>query len=219
MKLPDLTESIFRSSENIDLVDDRENYSDKYTDINKPTFESLEDGEWVNDEVINEYASLIKKYSTDIFVFSTFFYGTLQNSLERAQRHTKGENVFKAGFIFFPIHEVNHWYLILVDNEKRQIESLDPYIYPNKKATQTARTQQRKKKENIKRYLMSLKGYPQETTYTISTRSNIPKQRNTVDCGVFMMMFMKYTASRMSFNFDERDMAKFRRSIREELNT
>ena len=208
---------MFECSDNSQLVVIEDDSPGRDSDINKPTFDSLQDGELVNDEVINMYSTLIQKHCTNVFIFSTFFYGVLQTSPERAKRHAKGRNIFESRFILFPIHEVNHWYLILVDNENGIIESLDPFVYQSRKATQTVRSQQRKKKESIKLYLMSLKHYPHTLTYRMRARTDIPKQRNVIDCGVFLLMFMKYTVSGKSFDFDEQDMPNFRKSIREEL--
>ena len=49
------------------------------------------------------------------------------------------------------------------------------------------------------------------------TNQSIPKQTNGHDCGVFMLMFMKYTASKKDFDFTQRDMLSIRKSIEEEL--
>ena len=46
---------------------------------------------------------------------------------------------------------------------------------------------------------------------------DIPEQKNDWDCGVFMLMFMKYTALNKKFDFDTSHMQFFREAIRKEI--
>ena len=106
---------------------------------------------------------MIQECFNDIFVFSTFFYNTLKNDPQRAKRQTRNTNIFSKRYVYFPIHEVNHWYLIMIDNINNHIESLDPYQYNNNaKAKRNARLIQNKKKRDIEKFLVSLEDYPAE---------------------------------------------------------
>ena len=181
-------------------------------------FQSIQEENWLRDDVINTYSSLIQECFNDIFVFSTFFYNTLKNDPQRAKRQTRNTNIFSKRYVYFPIHEVNHWYLIMIDNINNHIESLDPYQYNNNaKAKKNARLIQNKKKRDIEKFLVSLEDYPAEKKYSMLTNNNIPKQTNGHDCGVYMLMFMKYTASEKEFDFTQKDMLSIRKSIEEEL--
>ena len=126
-------------------------------------FQSIQEENWLRDDVINTYSSLIQECFNDIFVFSTFFYNTLKNDPQRAKRQTRNTNIFSKRYVYFPIHEVNHWYLIMIDNINNHIESLDPYQYNNNaKAKKNARLIQNKKKRDIEKFLVSLEDYPAE---------------------------------------------------------
>ena len=106
----------------------------------------------------------------------------------------------------------------MIDNINNHIESLDPYQYNNNaKAKRNARLIQNKKKKDIEKFLVSLEDYPVGRKYSMLTNQSIPKQTNGHDCGVFMLMFMKYTASKKDFDFTQRDMLSIRKSIEEEL--
>ena len=105
-------------------------------------YESLEGDNWLGDSVINAYGNLVQESLDDIFVFSSFFYITLRNDPERAKRQTRGTNIFRKKYVFFPIHDINHWYLVIVDTANDCIESVDPLVYKTPLSKKQARSKQ-----------------------------------------------------------------------------
>jgi Ulp1 family protease len=89
---------------------------------------SLEGNNWLTSDVINEYSDLIMNNIDDIFIFSTFFLTSLKNrGIENTEGWTRNVNIFDKSRVFFPIHENCHWYLIMLDNDDKSLECLDPY--------------------------------------------------------------------------------------------
>ena len=87
------------------------------------------DREWLTSDVINAYGSILKsQFNEDVFVFSTFFYISLLNrGIDGMKGWTKNINIFCKEFVFFPIHEHDHWYLIYLNNKEKTLNLLDPY--------------------------------------------------------------------------------------------
>ena len=69
----------------------------------------------------------------------------------------------------------------------------------------------------IMEYLKSLKDFPRHKQYSSKANESIPDQTNGHDCGVFMLMFLKYKSIDKSYNFTQDDMDSFRKIIKEEL--
>ena len=136
--------------------------------------------------------------------------------------------------VFFPVHENSHWYLLIWNNEKKTLEILDPYkplsniTLPRKYKKKETETRDNKiaevelnQKEKatfiLQEYILKLNASLNSYTYRIVHRKDIPEQQNSWDCGVFMLMFMKYTALNKEFNFDTSHMQFFREVIRKEI--
>ena len=66
----------------------------------------------------------------------------------------------------------------------------------------------------IQSYLLKLNA---DKSYRIVLRKDIPKQQNDWDCGVFMLMFVKFTVLEKNFNFETSHMKFFREVIRKEI--
>ena len=48
--------------------------------------------------------------------------------------------------------------------------------------------------------------------------SDVPRQTNGVDCGVFSLMYARYIAAGLEFDFQQDDMRRFRQQIFSELS-
>ena len=59
----------------------------------------------------------------------------------------------------------------------------------------------------------------EKTNFVIKVPPQIPEQLNTFDCGVFMLMFIKYLCMGKELSFSGEDMTNFREQIKEELIT
>ena len=206
--IPDLVKIEDSKEQNVDL---------NVPDNSQSILACLEGHAWLTGDLINAYSSLLTASTEEAFVFSTYFSQTLEADPIRAKRQTGNTNLFNKRVILFPIHGESHWYLIRVNDEANTIESLDPYVYQTKKQAQAARNKQKLKRQEIQRFLTSLNEYPKGKKYKHIRNGNIPEQTNTWDCGVFMLMFMKYTVAQAEFEFEQEDMQVFRKNIQDEL--
>ncbi|CAO2047295.1 unnamed protein product [Urochloa humidicola] len=92
------------------------------TDIN-----CLDPGAYLSSPVINYYIQKIKRatlHSEDcrnkFYIFNTYFYGKLEEALDRLddfsklRRWWKGVNIFHRPYIILPIHGMAHWSLVII---------------------------------------------------------------------------------------------------------
>ena len=149
---------------------------------------------------------------------------------------TRGFDLLEKSIIFFPIHENSHWYLLILNKNKKSFEILDPYE-PMSKIVLTKKYQKQREDTKIKKikeveikqkekvsyilnnYIFKLDVSSDIKTYEIICRKDIPKQENDWDCGVFMLMFIKYTAINRKFDFETSHMQFFRTVIRKEIES
>lgn len=98
---------------------------------------------WLNDEIINSYLQLITRYLRQLkqnlgpsdrplfHSFNTFFFSKLhKEGYEGVQRWAKrakigGEQLLSVDTVFIPVHEINHWTLMVLRPVDRTIEYFD----------------------------------------------------------------------------------------------
>ena len=151
----------------------------------------LRDREWLTSDVINAYGNILNsQFNEDVFVFSTFFYTSLLNrGVDDMKGWTRNVNIFLKEFVFFPIHEHNHWYLIYLNNEENTLNLLDPYDQQQ----ELVKLEHKKRIHYIlNEFLLKHSDYPDSVSFSVRIVKDIPKQRNGYDCGVFLLAFMKY---------------------------
>ena len=182
-----------------------------------PNFSSLEGQQWLEDDVINSYLALIESNCSNTFSFSSFFYVLLERKGHVGMGWTRNKNIFRKRFVFFPIHQVNHWYLIYCNNESNEIQALDSYEYSNVSSRRAARKEELKKIKNILKYLAMHPDCPPGKIFKEVKKTRHPKQANDNDCGVFLLIFAKYIAFGIQFDFDQSQIATFRVQIKYEL--
>ena len=210
-------------------------FGNNLSDIVTLDLSCLEDTEWLNGDVINAYSHIInQQFKESAFIFSTYFYQSLVNrGVDDMHRWTRNVNIFEKKYVFFPIHENSHWYLILLNNIHKALYILDPYVplthLKFKKLHEKEFIKASEKKSNIgfeheKRlhkilheYILMHHQCPPNIVYTASVNDNIPKQTNDYDCGVFLLAFMKYTVLEANFDFDTNDMSSFRAIFKDEI--
>lgn len=86
--------------------------------------QTLDNGQWLNDEVINFYMNLLVERNEnqgypDLHVFSTFFYPKLKHSgYSSVKRWTPAINLFEKELILVPVHQRVHWSLVVINLRK-----------------------------------------------------------------------------------------------------
>ena len=86
--------------------------------ITRGDIQTLENGQWLKDKVINFYMNLLVERNENqsypaLHAFSTFFYPKLKhNGYSSVKRWTRGINLFEKELILVPIHQRVHWSLV-----------------------------------------------------------------------------------------------------------
>jgi Protease, Ulp1 family len=162
-------------------------------------------------------ASLFEKGKC-IFVLPSSFFERIDNDLTLEGVIPIGcEDIdFIAGASFY----CNHWSLILIDCRKKNIYYLDPlfgYVPKNKILKDVTIV-----KHIIWYYVLNNEvdtSVPAniedwDTVYSQDfeqlSLQNLPRQRNGVDCGIFVVMYFFYITSEAKFDFSPGDMLKIR---------
>ncbi|CAG8135174.1 unnamed protein product [Penicillium olsonii] len=156
---------------------------------------------WLNDEIINSYLAILVHYLRQLngnlgpndrprfHSFNTFFYSNLRDkgyqSVARWATRAKigRENLLDVDTVFIPVHEVNHWTLMVVRPVDRTIEYFD--------SLGSAGAYQVK---SIKAWLRGELGpkYKEEEWTVLKSVSS--RQDNMSDCGVFLLINAKAIA-------------------------
>lgn len=156
---------------------------------------------WLNDEIINSYLELLTHYLRQLrqnlgpsdrplfHSFSTYFYPKLrEKGYEGIQRWVKrakigGEQLLNVDTVFIPVHEINHWTLMVVRPVDRTIEYFDSL--GSSGAAQV---------KWIKKWLRGELGskYKEDEWTVLGSVSS--QQDNGSDCGVFLLTNAKAIA-------------------------
>ena len=138
--------------------------------------------------------------------FSTKIAQDYQNS----KRWTRNIDLFSYKYLFIPVNISNiHWVLIVIDIEWNVVKYYDPYH----------NTDILKNCERCLEYLQC-EGLERHTVEVNLSQWNIvgslltePTQRNSYDCGVFLIVTAHYLWRRQHLTFMESDMESFRLKI------
>ena len=105
-------------------------------DITRKDLRTMQDGEWLNDVVINAYLALVAQRSKDhpnryakVHQMSTYFYSTLTRTgrfdYSRVRRWTSKVDLFAMDKILVPIHLGTHWTLAVIQVARFHIDYFD----------------------------------------------------------------------------------------------
>ncbi|XP_020773216.2 sentrin-specific protease 2 isoform X2 [Boleophthalmus pectinirostris] len=175
---------------------------------------TLQEGGWLNDEVINFYLSLVMDRSAGgglrVYSFSTFFFPKLQGQSgghAAVKRWTKAVDLFLCDLILVPLHLGVHWALAVIDLKSRTVKTYDSMG---------------QRHDDICKLLLF---YIQEehkvkkgrdldvSKWTVCSMrpSEIPQQKNGSDCGVFACKYADYIARERPLTFKQCHMPLFRK--------
>lgn len=189
----------------------------------------LRETQWLNDEVINFYFSMLQEHNTKnvnnagevqnsdfpkIYTFSTFFFQSLTSNgynYRNVAKWTKRKKVdiFSFDLILIPLHVGgNHWTLGVINIKEKNIKLYDSLNLQNKNffvyiKRYIADEAKDKKNEiiDLSQWTCSQNGTPEQ---------GIPLQQNGYDCGVFTCMFAKCLTFGRDFDFNQGDIRDIR---------
>ncbi|XP_077416112.1 sentrin-specific protease 2 [Vanacampus margaritifer] len=181
---------------------------------------TLQEGGWLNDEVINFYLSLVMEQCSDtasgrrVYSFSTFFFPKLRGSPSgqagghaAVKRWTKAVDIFQCDLLLVPLHLGVHWALAVIDLKAKTVKLYDSMGQRHDSICSLLllylKEEHRAKKG---RELDSAK-------WTISCMhcTEIPQQKNGSDCGVFACKYAQYIAKGRPLTFRQWHMPLFRK--------
>ncbi|KAF4098047.1 sentrin-specific protease 5 [Onychostoma macrolepis] len=173
---------------------------------------TLDDQNWVNDQVINMYGELIMEATNHkVHFFNSFFYRQfVAKGYEGVRRWTKKVDLFSKTLILIPLHLEIHWSLITVDVSKQSINFYDSQGILFKFAV-----------DNILKYILAEAKEKKQAVFQkgwkMVVNRTIPQQKNDNDCGAFVLEYCKCLAFMKPLLFTQEDMPRVRKRIYREL--
>ncbi|XP_059908621.1 sentrin-specific protease 2 isoform X1 [Gadus macrocephalus] len=182
---------------------------------------TLREGNWLNDEVINFYLSLVMERSSSqaapgprVYCFSTFFLPKLRGG-EGGQagghwavrRWTKAVDLFLHDLILVPLHLDVHWAMAVIDLRSQSVKSYDSMGQRHDDICSLLLIFLREE-HKVK------KGKDLDTSrWTVSSirACEIPQQKNGSDCGIFACKYADYISKGRPLDFKQCHMPLFRK--------
>ncbi|XP_072313915.1 sentrin-specific protease 2 [Eucyclogobius newberryi] len=179
---------------------------------------TLQEGGWLNDEVINFYLSLVMDRSSAggprVYSFSTFFFPKLQGlgagqtgGHAAVKRWTKAVDLFLCDLILVPLHLGVHWALAVIDLKSKSVKTYDSmgqrHDDVGKLLLRYMQDEHRVKKSrelDISKW-----------TVCSMRPTEIPQQKNGSDCGVFACKYADFIARERPLTFKQCHMPLFRK--------
>lgn len=188
---------------------------------------TLKDGQWLNDNIIDFYLSMVTERSQkskgslpNSFAFSTHFFSTLQtrgySGVARWAKR-KGIDVTKQDFIFVPINRHNtHWCLAVINNRDMRFEFYDSMNGAGTQALHLLRDYMCQ--QTIATYPDSNPADLGYDKYEMCSTLQCPQQKNSFDCGVFVSKMVEVLSRDLPImSFSQRDMPNIRRRMAYEI--
>ncbi|XP_063067588.1 sentrin-specific protease 2 [Engraulis encrasicolus] len=187
---------------------------------------TLQEGSWLNDEVINFYLNLVMSRSMGqqgapgssgvssssglrrVYSFSTFFFPKLRGGGHAAvRRWTKAVDLFTFDLILVPLHLGVHWSLAVVDFKMKSVKSYDSMGQRHDDICNLVL-------RYLKEEMSAKKGKDLDLSkWTVCSlkASEIPQQKNGSDCGVFACKYADYISRSRPLTFRQCHMPLFRK--------
>lgn len=176
--------------------------------------------DWLNDEVINIYLSMICERSKadislpKVYAFTTFFYSSLvSKGYAGVKRWTRKVDIFSFDILLVPVHLGAHWCMAVIDFQNKQIEYYDSMGGNNDVCLETLREYLVAESLDKKKKQFDLSGWG-----TVC-RKDIPQQMNGSDCGMFSCKFAEFASRRAQIVFTQEHMPYFRKRMVYEICT
>ena len=179
---------------------------------------TLNNHRWLNDQVSFTYIAILTDgilylfvghkllhEACDVFTFSTFFYTKMSgHGCHSVLGWHKSVNLLDKRLLIFPIHqkELAHWCLVVADVAAKQLICFDSLGKSNHDCLKI-----------LAEYLEVQSGQ----LFSCKQESNIPRQTNSFDCGIFVCLYARCLAEKSAFNFSQADIPSSRKHIVFEL--
>lgn len=168
---------------------------------------------WLNDEVINFYMSMIiergkKSEWPAVYTMNTFFYPKLlKDGHSSLRRWTRKVDIFAHDFIAVPIHLGMHWCMAIINLKQKVIRYYDSMGGLNNRCLETLLKYLCEEHMDKKKSKFDTSGWKLENV------QDIPQQMNGSDCGMFSCTFAEFVTRNAKINFSQKDMPYLRRKM------
>ncbi|KFQ44682.1 Sentrin-specific protease 1, partial [Nestor notabilis] len=187
--------------------------------ITRKDIQTLNNLNWLNDEIINFYMNLLMERSKEkglpaVHAFNTFFFTKLKTAgYQAVKRWTKKVDVFSVDLLLVPIHLGVHWCLAVVDFRKKTITYYDSMGGINSEACRILLQYLKQESLDKKRKEFDTNGWS-----LLSKKSQeIPQQMNGSDCGMFACKYADCITKDKPINFTQQHMPYFRKRMAWEI--
>ncbi|XP_071171627.1 uncharacterized protein [Mytilus edulis] len=161
--------------------------------------ECLDDGRWLNDQVINAYLAIIQRDHRDLVLcLDTFFLIEKKHDLKSIK------SINTVDMVLIPVPSNNHWSLLVVQSKNQTVFVLDSSGVINMKAVEFIRSLYKKE-------------FSIDLSYTKKLKHKISLQENGYDCGVFVLLYSEALAGGQTLCFTKNEIATARQRIRQRI--
>uniref|UniRef100_A0A8C3RSZ0 SUMO specific peptidase 1 n=1 Tax=Chelydra serpentina TaxID=8475 RepID=A0A8C3RSZ0_CHESE len=220
-EFPEITEemekeikSVFRSGNQDEILSEAFRLT-----ITRKDIQTLNNLNWLNDEIINFYMNLLMERSKEkglptVHAFNTFFFTKLKTAgYQAVKRWTKKVDVFSVDVLLVPIHLGVHWCLAVIDFRKKTITYYDSMGGINNEACRILLQYLKQESLDKKRKEFDANGW-----LLLSKKSQeIPQQMNGSDCGMFACKYADCITKDRPINFTQQHMPYFRKRMAWEI--
>lgn len=174
---------------------------------------TLADGQWLNDNIIDFYLSLLTEHLHHVYCWTTHFFTTLKlKGYLGVARWAKRRkiNLFEKEKVIVPINIMStHWALAVIDNKQKSISYFDSLASRgNRNAVELLNEYMQKEAERLGQ---------QAPVYELFASAKTPQQQNGYDCGVFTCTVAKYASALQPMAFGQKDMHIIRQRMAYEI--
>uniref|UniRef100_A0A3P9HG57 Ubiquitin-like protease family profile domain-containing protein n=1 Tax=Oryzias latipes TaxID=8090 RepID=A0A3P9HG57_ORYLA len=158
---------------------------------------TLEEQNWLNDQIINMYGELIMEATEHkVHFFNSFFHKQLvAKGYDGVKRWTKKVDLFSKWLLLIPIHLEIHWSLVTVTMATKTISYYDSQGIVFRHTTDVSTV----------------------VPHRFFSPQGIPQQKNDSDCGVFVLEYCRCLSVKQPLLFSQDDMPRIRKRIYKEL--
>lgn len=181
---------------------------DKFVQLDgaKKGLKQLLKGEWLTDEIVDQYMLMIGNQRQKTYVLP-HHYSKTSSVKDLFVKHYEVESLDN---IYVPIASENHWYLIVVFADNKSVDVFDS-LPPSEERTKNHLENYSKIVEFLKPKIRIEEDKNWETG--LSEVTNFPEQLNSSDCGVFMLACVEHLSRGENCNFEQDHMDSFRLQI------
>lgn len=173
--------------------------------ITRKDVQTLKGLNWLNDEIINFYMSLICERNQNepampkVYAFSTFFYPKLiKDGYSTLRRWTRKVDIFSHDLILIPVHLGLHWTLSCIDFSCKEIRYYDSMNGNNNECLKALRNYLKDEFADKKKSQFDF------ADWNCFHVKDVPQQMNGSDCGMFTCKYAEFLSrGKTAFNFNQ----------------